>query len=135
MRIHDRSRAHRLGDGPGLRPSHERPRPPNRGGLLPSLTPASATVSGGGEPPPAAGLAEVRVIAAHPDTARLVAQVLRRYFSSDEPRSYPAGDDGSGTLLHFTVDTGRDDASPPLPGPWLASSRTQARRSHADEPG
>ncbi len=54
---------------------------------------------------PPAGFADVRVIAATPETARLVAALLRRYFAGAEQRSYPAGPDGSGTLLHLTVDT------------------------------
>ncbi|MEU9572954.1 hypothetical protein AB0D62_24410 [Streptomyces massasporeus] len=80
-------------------------------------------------------LAEVRIIAASPDIAQQVAQLLRRYLRCDEPRSYPAGPDGQGTLLHLTVDTGQVVEEPFAPSPWLATSHTQARRAHTDEPG
>jgi hypothetical protein len=62
---------------------------------------------------PEPGLAEVRITAASPDVARDVAQVLRAWFASTEQRSYPAGDGGTGTRLHLTVDTTR----PPQPDP------------------
>ncbi|MCX4763621.1 hypothetical protein OG562_22180 [Streptomyces sp. NBC_01275] len=91
-------------------------------------------------PPLRDGLAEVRVIAADPEVAQQVALVLRQVFHCDEPRSYPTGANGGGTLLHLTVDTGRaadadaaDGTS--VPSPWLDSSRSQARRAHTDEPG
>ncbi|MFF9116557.1 hypothetical protein ACF09Y_13315 [Streptomyces massasporeus] len=80
-------------------------------------------------------LAEVRIIAASPDIAQRVAQLLRRYLRCDEPRSYPAGPDGQGTLLHLTVDTGHVGEEPFARAPWLATSHTQARRAHTDEPG
>lgn len=64
-------------------------------------------------PPP--GLAEVRVIAASPDAARQVAQVLRASFASTEQRSYPAGTTGTGTRLHLTVDTTHTPALPGTP--------------------
>lgn len=80
-------------------------------------------------------LAEVRIIAASPDIAQRVAQLLRRYLRCDEPRSYPAGPDGQGTLLHLTVDTGHVGEETFAPSPWLATSHTQARRAHTDEPG
>jgi hypothetical protein len=54
---------------------------------------------------PEPGLAEIRIIAASPDVARQAAQALRTRFASTEQRSYPAGDTGSGTRLHLTVDT------------------------------
>jgi hypothetical protein len=53
---------------------------------------------------PSAGHAEVRIVAADPEAARHVAEVLRRCFAATEARSYPAGADG-GTRLHLTVDT------------------------------
>jgi len=85
-------------------------------------------------PPADEGLAEVRIIAADPDVARRVALVLRQVFPCDEPRSYPAGPNGHGTLLHLTVDTRRTAGDPSAPSPWLDSSRSQARRTHTDEP-
>ncbi|MEU0586376.1 hypothetical protein [Streptomyces sp. NPDC006132] len=85
--------------------------------------------------PPVVGLAEVRIIAADPDTAQRVAQLLRRNFRCDEPRSYPAGADGQGTLLHLTVDTGHVVEEPSAESPWLTTSHTQAGRTHTDEPG
>ncbi|WP_308812113.1 hypothetical protein [Streptomyces sp. A244] len=84
---------------------------------------------------PMGGLAEVRIIAAGPDIAQRVAQLLRRNLRCDEPRSYPAGPDGQGTLLHLTVDTGHAGEEPVAQSPWLATSHTQARRAHTDEPG
>ncbi|GGQ91576.1 hypothetical protein [Streptomyces aurantiogriseus] len=86
-------------------------------------------------PPEGEGLAEVRIIAADPDVARQVALALRQVFRCDEPRSYPTGPDGGGTLLHLTVDTGHGPDMPSDPGTWLDSSRSQARRAHTDEPG
>jgi hypothetical protein len=80
-------------------------------------------------------LAEVRIIAASPDIAQRVAQLLRRNLRCDEPRSYPAGPDGQGTLLHLTVDTGHVGEELFAQSPWLATSHTQARRAHTDEPG
>ncbi|WP_328707503.1 hypothetical protein [Streptomyces sp. HM190] len=81
-----------------------------------------------------AGLAEVRVVAADPATAQRVARVLRQAFPCDEPRSYPTGADGRGTLLHLTVDTRFPAGSPHGAAPWLYSSRTQGERTHTDEP-
>ncbi|KOV63621.1 hypothetical protein ADK64_20915 [Streptomyces sp. MMG1121] len=80
------------------------------------------------EDPPVGGLAEVRIIAANPDSAQRVAQLLRENFRSDEPRGYPAGTDGRGTLLRLTVDTGN---APRVP----LSGRLQAERAPIDEPG
>ncbi|WP_407563950.1 hypothetical protein [Streptomyces sp. 184] len=54
---------------------------------------------------PAPGFAEVRIVAASPETARQIAEVLRLRFAGDEQRSYPAGEDGQGTRLHLTIDT------------------------------
>ncbi|MER6677317.1 hypothetical protein [Streptomyces sp. NPDC000983] len=67
---------------------------------------------------PQAGYAEVRIVAATPDAARMVADVLRRCFAGGEQRSYPAP--GGGTRLHLTVDTART-AEPARS--WLAASR------------
>ena len=86
-------------------------------------------------PPVDDGLAEVRVIAADPATAQRVARVLRQVFPCDEPRSYPAGHDGRGTLLHLTVDTRLAvTGAPHEAAPWLYSSRSQGERAHTDEP-
>ncbi|ORT59424.1 hypothetical protein [Streptomyces sp. CB03238] len=74
------------------------------------------------EPMPAAGHAEVRIVAASPETARRVAEVLRRCFDATEQRSYPAGGEG-GTRLHLTLDTTR--AAEPARS-WLSSSRSSA---------
>ena len=55
---------------------------------------------------PSEGHAEVHIVAASPEVARRVAEVLRRCFAATEQRSYPAGSDG-GTRLDLTVDTTR----------------------------
>lgn len=68
---------------------------------------------------PPAGYAEVQVVAASPEVARRVAEVLRRSFATTEQRSFPAGDEG-GTRLILTVDTTR--AEEPARS-WLESSR------------
>ncbi|AOR33126.1 hypothetical protein BFF78_20500 [Streptomyces fodineus] len=82
------------------------------------------------EPLPSEGHAEVRVVAATPEAARRVAEVLRRCFASTEQRSYPAGREG-GTRLHLTLDTVR--AAEPARS-WLAASEsTDQDRTHADE--
>ncbi|WP_251050425.1 MULTISPECIES: hypothetical protein [unclassified Streptomyces] len=80
---------------------------------------------------PAAGHAEVRIVAASPEAARAVAEVLRRCFASSEQRSYPARH--GGTRLHLTVDT--ETAAGPARS-WLASSTPPAgsrTSTHADE--
>jgi hypothetical protein len=69
---------------------------------------------------PPDGRAEVRIVAASPDVARQVAEVLRHYFATTEQRSYPAGADG-GTRLDLTVDT--DRAAEPARS-WLETSRS-----------
>ncbi|GAB2925945.1 hypothetical protein [Streptomyces heilongjiangensis] len=69
---------------------------------------------------PSDGRAEVCVVAASPEVARRVAEVLRRCFDSTEQRSYPAGPDG-GTRLDLTVDTAH--AAEPARS-WLESSRS-----------
>ncbi|MET9799639.1 hypothetical protein [Streptomyces sp. NPDC006368] len=71
---------------------------------------------------PAPGHAEVRVVAATPEVARRVAEVLRRCFAATEQRSYPAGQEG-GTRLHLTVDT-TQPAGPAQS--WLATSESSA---------
>ncbi|MFF7751912.1 hypothetical protein ACFZCP_22260 [Streptomyces sp. NPDC007971] len=82
------------------------------------------------EPLPSEGHAEVRIVAATPDVARRVAEVLRRCFDSTEQRSYPAGREG-GTRLHLTLDT--DHAAEPARS-WLATSKsTEQAHAHADE--
>ncbi|GAB2958136.1 hypothetical protein GCM10023080_017320 [Streptomyces pseudoechinosporeus] len=72
------------------------------------------------EPLPSADRAEVRIIAATPEAARRVAEVLHRCFSSTEQRSYPAGGEGA-TRLHLTVDT--THAAEPARS-WLATSQS-----------
>ncbi|MFI0240429.1 hypothetical protein [Streptomyces sp. NPDC016845] len=82
---------------------------------------------------PADGHAEVRIVAADPESARQVALLLSRFFVCDEPRSYPAGSAGDGTRLHLTVDTLHTRLSDPAPRSWLVDSRSQARRTHVGE--
>ncbi|EPH42320.1 hypothetical protein ABT390_13160 [Streptomyces aurantiacus] len=82
---------------------------------------------------PTDGHAEVRILAADPDAARQVAQLLSRFFVCDEPRSYPTGSEGGGTRLHLTVDTLPAQAQDRVTRSWLADSRSQARRTHAGE--
>ncbi|MFE0326523.1 hypothetical protein ACWEWI_32740 [Streptomyces sp. NPDC003753] len=80
---------------------------------------------------PSNGRAEVRIVAASPETARAVAEVLRHCFASTEQRSYPAP--GGGTRLHLTVDT--ETAAGPARS-WLTSSRPPVgsrTETHADE--
>ncbi|MES5824336.1 hypothetical protein [Streptomyces sp. RG80] len=73
------------------------------------------------------GHAAVRIVAADPDVARRVAEVLRRCFAATEQRSYPAGA-GGGTRLELVVDTTR--AAEPARS-WLETSRSpgEDRRS------
>ena len=73
---------------------------------------------------PSDGHAEVRIVAASPEVARRVAEVLRRCFAATEQRSYPAGTDG-GTRLDLTVDTTR--AAEPARS-WLETSRSSGGR-------
>ncbi|MFC8584485.1 hypothetical protein ACFUGD_08030 [Streptomyces sp. NPDC057217] len=77
------------------------------------------------EPLPPAGHAEIRIVAATPETARAVAEVLRRSFAGTEQRSYPAQD--GGTRLHLTVDT--ETAAEPVLS-WLTTSRESTRTGH-----
>lgn len=82
------------------------------------------------EPLPQAGHAEVRIVAATPEAARTVAEVIRRCFAGTEQRSYPTP--GGGTRLHLTVDT--ETAAGPARS-WLATSRpTTGTGPHAEEP-
>ncbi|MEU5182704.1 hypothetical protein [Streptomyces longwoodensis] len=69
---------------------------------------------------PPDGYADVRVVAASPEVARRVAEVLRRCFASTEQRSYPADTEG-GTRLELTVDT--TSAAEPVRS-WLQTSRS-----------
>ncbi|AIA05233.1 MULTISPECIES: hypothetical protein [Streptomyces] len=79
---------------------------------------------------PSAGRADVRIVAASPEAARQVADVLRRRFAATEQRSYPV-DDSGGTRLHFTIDTIH---TPELAQPWLVSSRSSGdARTQTDE--
>ncbi|MFG2119888.1 hypothetical protein [Streptomyces sp. NPDC048710] len=82
------------------------------------------------KPLPSESHAEVRIVAATPEVARRVAEVLRRCFASTEQRSYPAGREG-GTRLHLTLDTAHT-AEPARS--WLATSKsTDQAHAHADE--
>jgi hypothetical protein len=78
---------------------------------------------------PSDGHAEVRVVAASPEVARRVAEVLRRCFDSTEQRSYPAGPDG-GTRLDLTVDT--THAAEPVRS-WLETSRSTGDARHTED--
>ncbi|MGP4084534.1 hypothetical protein [Streptomyces sp. KR55] len=75
---------------------------------------------------PPDGHAEVSIVAASPEVARRVAEVLRHCFAATEQRSYPADTEG-GTRLQLTVDTTRP-AEPARS--WLETSRSaeDARR-------
>ncbi|GAA4908924.1 hypothetical protein ACFPM3_12235 [Streptomyces coeruleoprunus] len=81
-------------------------------------------------PLPPVGHADVRVVAATPEVARRVVEVLRRCFAATEQRSYPAGAEGA-TRLHLSVDTTRT-AGPARS--WLAASEPSFdERPQADE--
>ncbi|MEV6947924.1 hypothetical protein AB0N07_39505 [Streptomyces sp. NPDC051172] len=69
---------------------------------------------------PPDGHAEVRIVAASPEVARRVAEVLRQCFAASEQRSYPADSQG-GTRLQLTVDT-THPAGPARS--WLETSRS-----------
>ncbi|MET7619265.1 hypothetical protein [Streptomyces sp. NPDC005408] len=85
------------------------------------------------ESEPAEGFAEVRIVAASPESARRVAEVLRSSFASTEQRSYPAGHEG-GTRLHITVDTTHPSEPSESDAPWLVTSKSASDdRPHADE--
>ncbi|MGW8719173.1 hypothetical protein ACWGNR_07680 [Streptomyces althioticus] len=72
---------------------------------------------------PPDGHADVRIVAASPEVARRVAEVLRRCFASTEQRSYPADTKG-GTRLELTVDT--TSAAEPARS-WLQTSRSSGQ--------
>ncbi|MEU0217450.1 hypothetical protein ABZ281_21030 [Streptomyces sp. NPDC006265] len=72
---------------------------------------------------PPDGHADVRIIAASPEVARRVAEVLRHCFATTEQRSYPA-DAAGGTRLQLTVDT--TSAAEPA-RPWLETSRSSGK--------
>ncbi|MFJ3582355.1 hypothetical protein ACIPPS_08970 [Streptomyces sp. NPDC090127] len=78
---------------------------------------------------PPAGHTEIRIVAASPEAARAVAEVIRRSFAGTEQRSYP-GPDGS-TRLHLTVDV--ESAAEPSRS-WLTTSRPlTGAGTHVDE--
>ncbi|MCP9958099.1 MULTISPECIES: hypothetical protein [Streptomyces] len=77
---------------------------------------------------PSAGRADVRIVAATPEVARRVAEVVRRCFAATEQRSYPAGPEG-GTLLHLGVDT-TQPAGPARS--WLESSESVSGEGPAE---
>ncbi|WP_137988400.1 hypothetical protein [Streptomyces vilmorinianum] len=78
---------------------------------------------------PSAGHAEIRIVAASPEAARAVAEVIRRSFAGTEQRSYPVPE--GGTRLHLTVDT--ETAAKPAHS-WLTTSRpSPLTGTHVDE--
>ncbi|MEU0029775.1 hypothetical protein [Streptomyces sp. NPDC006335] len=72
---------------------------------------------------PPDGHADVRIVAASPDVARQVAEVLRHCFATTEQRSYPADAEG-GTRLELIVDT--TSAAEPARS-WLETSRSSGK--------
>ncbi|MFK8844185.1 hypothetical protein [Streptomyces sp. Ac-502] len=91
-------------------------------------TPRPGAAAAAGEPLPGPGLAEVRIVAASPEAARLVAQTLRDRYGAAEQRSYPADASDGGTRLHLTLDTTRTPGAGEPPRPWPV-----AGRPHHDE--
>ncbi|MDX2576781.1 hypothetical protein PV332_15005 [Streptomyces scabiei] len=88
------------------------------------------TIKSGTEALRATGRAEVRIVAASPETYRAVAEALRHCIAGTEQRSYPAP--GGGPRLHLTVAT-ETPAGPARS--WLTSSRSplgSRTESHAD---
>ncbi|MGY0060600.1 hypothetical protein ACWY4P_29350 [Streptomyces sp. LZ34] len=69
---------------------------------------------------PSDGHAEVRIVAASPEVARRVTEILRHCLAGTEQRSYPADAEG-GTRLQLTVDSAR--AAEPARS-WLETSRS-----------
>ncbi|MER7562000.1 hypothetical protein ACGFWE_07915 [Streptomyces sp. NPDC048523] len=69
---------------------------------------------------PPDGHADVRIVAASPEVARQVAEILRHCFAATEQRSFPADSEG-GTCLQLTVDT--TSAAEPARS-WLETSRS-----------
>jgi hypothetical protein len=72
---------------------------------------------------PPDGHADVRIVAASPEVARRVAEILRHCFATTEQRSYPADAEG-GTRLQLTVDT--TSAAEPARS-WLETSRSSGK--------
>jgi len=72
---------------------------------------------------PPDGHADVRIVAASPEVARQVAEVLRHCFATTEQRSYPADAEG-GTRLELIVDT--TSAAEPARS-WLETSRSSGQ--------
>ena len=110
-----------MGGAPGTRDNpHTGPSLPLKGpgNLYPTDT---ATL-------PSAGHAEIRIVAATPEVARTVAELLRHAFAGTEQRSYPIPD--GGTRLHLTVDT-EAAAAPALA--WLITSRPSSRTGAYDD--
>ncbi|MFH9426105.1 hypothetical protein [Streptomyces sp. NPDC017529] len=91
-------------------------------------TPRPTAATAAEEPSPGPGHAEVRIVAASPEAARLVAQTLRDHYAAAEQRSYPAEAPDGGTRLHLTVDTTRTSGAVEPPRPWPV-----AGRPHHDE--
>ncbi|MGX8907341.1 hypothetical protein ACR820_19360 [Streptomyces netropsis] len=85
------------------------------------MTRERPAASAPGQTLPAAGLAEVRIIAASPETARRITEVLRLRFAATEPRGYDPGDGATG--LHLTVDTIH---APEILGPFRPRLVTEA---------
>ncbi|AKH84157.1 hypothetical protein AA958_20405 [Streptomyces sp. CNQ-509] len=77
---------------------------------------------------PGRGMADIRIIAGSPETAREIADVLRQRFASTAQRTYPTAEADGGTRLHFTVDT---TLAPDPPGP--PRPRRITRHPHSDE--
>ncbi|MEU6184063.1 hypothetical protein [Streptomyces coeruleorubidus] len=72
---------------------------------------------------PPDGHADIRIVAASPEVARRVTEVLRRCFATREKPSYPADAEG-GTRLQLTVDT--TSAAEPVRS-WLETSRSSGK--------
>ena len=70
------------------------------------------------ETPLPAGRTEIRIVAATPEAARAVADVIRRSFAGTEQRSYPAPDGGTRLLLTVDTETAAETARS-----WLTTSR------------
>ncbi|GHC50709.1 hypothetical protein [Streptomyces flavofungini] len=88
------------------------------------------------EPSLSSERAEVRIVTTSPETARRVADVLRRFFACDEGRSYPAGPEGTDTRLHLTLDASHAAApshSTHAVRPWIETSRRPTDRTHPRE--
>ncbi|MFJ1547601.1 hypothetical protein [Streptomyces sp. NPDC088246] len=79
--------------------------------------------------PRAAGHAEVRIVAASPQAARAVAEILRHCFDATEQRSYPTP--AGATRLHLTVDT--EAAVGPARSRLATSRPPTGTGAHADE--